>query len=317
MAEPTLTEIYNQTRAVIGDTEVSGGQIYTDSILLPHVQAATRQLWRSLRNLATPRVQRVFYYCLPANTSVFYPATAGITDFASPANDVGVRRDVTQVSISAATQGATGLTVTTSGAHGLTTGDTVVLEQIVGLKNANVLCTVTVTNSTVFVANGLVTTGTYSSGGKVVTSDNQFYPLTWAPVIPSATTQNTPWLSVAVWTDNRFQFMPSNEVVQLMVPYWSSAAVPASGSDVVGLDDCMDFLAKYAGSMACEAQGATEMSNNLLVQAVGTRFQDGVFGGELLSLCNVLVRSLQLQSPYQRGPRPFRAQMSEPGFYNV
>lgn len=317
MAEPTLTEVYNQTRSLIGDTEVSGGQIYTDAILLPHAQGATRQLWRSLRNLATPRVQRTFYYCLPANTALLSPSTAGITDFASPATNVCARQSVTQVAVSTASQGAAGLSVTTGSAHGLTTGDTVVLEQLGGLRNANVLCTVTVSSPTVFIANGLVTTGTYTTGGYVVTSANQFSPLAWAKVIPSATTQNTPWISVAVWSDNRFQFMPANGVIQLMVTYWSSAQVPSSGSDVIGLDDCMDFLAAYAGATACEGQGATEMSANLMDKAVGQEFRRGVVGGELLALINTLVRSMQLLSPYQRGPRPFRQQMPEVGYWPV
>jgi hypothetical protein len=308
MAYPTLTEVYDQTRAECGDTEVPGGQIYTNSLLLPHVQSATRTLWRGLRNLATPRVQRTFYYTLPANTSVFRPSTALITDFSEPTGPVAQRSGLTSVAVSAATQGATSLAVTCSSAHGLATGDTVVLEQLVGLKGANVLCTVTVTSSTQFTANGVVTTGTYVSGGFVVTSTNEFSGLEYRQSIPTSTTRNSRGLSVAVYQDNYFQFLPSNDDQQIRITYWSSAQVPTTGSDEIAFNDCIDFIAKYAGSMACKAQGANDRAATLKVESVGPRFDEGIFGGELRQLMQAAVRERQNLNPYERSPRPFREQ---------
>ncbi len=308
MAFPTLTEVYDQTRAECGDTEVAGGQIYTNSLLLPHIQSATRTLWRGLRNLAAPRVQRTFFYTLPANTNTFHPSTALITDFSEPSGPVAQRGSLTSVAVAAATQSGSNLDITCTGAHSLTTGDTVVLEQLGGLKGANILCTVTVTSSTQLLANGVVTTGTYTSGGKVVTSSNEFNGLEWRQSIPSAVTRSSRGLSVAVYQDNYFQFLPSSDDQQIRITYWSSAQVPTSGTDQSAFNDCIDFLAKYAGSMACKAQGANDRAATLKEESVGPRFSEGIFGGELRQLMQAAVRERQNLSPYERSPRPFREQ---------
>lgn len=308
MSFPTLTEVYDQTRAECGDTEVAGGQIYTNSLLLPHIQSATRTLWRGLRNLAAPRVQRTFFYTLPANTNTFHPSTALITDFSEPSGPVAQRGSLTSIAVAAATQNGSNLDITCTGAHGLATGDTVVLEQLGGLKGANILCTVTATSATQLFANGVVTTGTYTSGGKVVTSSNEFAGLEWRQSIPTAVTRNARGLAIAVYQDNYFQFLPSNEDQQIRITYWSSAQVPTSGSDQIAFNDCIDFLAKYAGSMACKAQGANDRAATLKEESVGPRFSEGIFGGELRQLMQAAVRERQNLSPYERSPRPFREQ---------
>jgi len=308
MAFPTLTEVYDQTRAECGDTEVPGGQIYTNYLLLPHIQSATRTLWRGLRNLASPRVQRTFFYTLPANTNTFHPSTALITDFSEPSGPVAQRGSLTSVAVAAATQSGSNLDITCTGAHSLTTGDTVVLEQLGGLKGANILCTVTVTSPTQLLANGVVTTGTYTSGGKVVTSSNEFNGLEWRQSIPTAVTRSSRGLSVAVYQDNYFQFLPSSDDQQIRITYWSSAQVPTSGTDQIAFNDCIDFLAKYAGSMACKAQGANDRAATLKEESVGPRFSEGIFGGELRQLMQAAVRERQNLSPYERSPRPFREQ---------
>lgn len=308
MSFPTLSEVYTQARAKCGDTEVVGGQIYTNSILLPHVQEATRALWRGLRNLATPRVQRTFYYTLPANTSIFYPQTALITDFSEPSGPVCQRDGLTAVAVAAATQNGSNLDITCTGPHGLTTGDVVVLEQLGGLKAANALCAVTATSATQLFANGVITSGTYTSGGFVVTSQNEFQPLEYASAVPTATTQSTPGLTIAVYADNYFQFLPSNNNQQIRITYWSSSEVPVSDADKIYFNDCIDFVAIYAAAEASKAQGAMTQYEQMRRQAVGPRFDEGVYGGEMRQLMQAAVRERQNMSPYERAPRPYRQQ---------
>lgn len=308
MSLPTLTECYDQTRAKCGDTEVSGGQIYTNTLLLPHIQEATRALWRGLRNLAVPRVRRTFFYTLPANTNTFYPATAGITDFSEPSGPVAQRGSLTSVAVSTAAQSGNNLAVTTTGAHGRATGDMVVLEQIVGLKGANVLASITVTGASTFTANGVLATGVYVSGGLVVTSSNEFSDLVWAQSVPSSTTQSSAGLNSCVYAGGYFQFAPSNDARQLRVQYWSSASIPAVGADQIGFDDCIDFIATYAAAKASKAMGADDRAAWLLNDAVGPEFNRGVIGGELRQLMIAAVRQIQNLPPYERGPAPFREQ---------
>lgn len=308
MSLPTLTECYDQTRAECGDTEVSGGQIYTNTILLPHIQSATRALWRGLRNMAAPRVRRTFYYTLPANTSVFYPSSALVTDFSEPSGPVAERGSLTSAAITAAVASGQNLSVTCGAGHGRATGDVVVLEQIAGLGGANVLCSITVSSGTVLLANGVLTTGTYTSGGYVVTSANEFSDIPWSTAAPLATTQSTAGLNACMYEAGAFRFLPSNDARQIRVRYWSSANVPVTGTDVIGLEDCIDFIAKFAGSNACKAQGAEQRSAELREEAVGPGFSRGIYGGEMLQLMQTAVRQIQNIPPYERGPRPFREQ---------
>lgn len=313
MAQPTLTEIYAQARSKCGDTEVAGGQIYTDALLLPHIQEATRALWRGLRNLAVPRVKRTVYYTLPANTSFFSP-TILMSDFSEPADMVAQRGGLTSVAVSNAVQSGNNFVVTTAVDHNLATGDMVVLEQIGAVRWANVLAPVIVNSSTQFTINGLLTEVAYSSGGYVVTSNNQFEDIPWADRLLSSTTQATPGLGVCVYANRAFQFSPSSDDRQIRLQYWSSVVVPTSGSDVIAFNDCIDFVAIYAASEASESQGAATRAAKLKVQAVGPSYDNGIIGGELRSLMSSAVRQMQLKEPYERGPRPFRAQ---PGHYSI
>jgi len=315
MAQPTLTEVYSHTRSKCGDTEVSGGQIYTDTLLLPHIQEATRALWRGLRNLAVPRVKRTFYYTLAANTSFLPLSPETITaDFSQPADMVAQRGGLTSVAISNVVQSGNNLVVTTSSNHNLSTGDIVVLEQIGGIRWVNVLTPVVVDSSTQITVNGLIGSGTYTVGGYVVTSNNEFDEVPWADYLPSATTQSTPWIAACVYANRSFQFAPSSENRQLRIQYWSSSTVPAIGADVIAFDDCIDFISMYAGAEACESQGAASRAAKLRTQAVGPGYDNGIIGGELRSLMSSAVRQMQLKEPYARGPRPFRAQ---PGHYSI
>lgn len=307
MSFPTLTEIYEQTRSECGDTEVAGGQIYTNTLLLPHIQSACRELWRGMRNLAVPRVYRTFYYTLPANTSIFYPSTALITDFSEPAGPISRRGSLTTVAVAAATQGSGYLDITCTGAHSLTTGDMVVLQQLGGLQGANVICTVTVTSATQLFANGVVTTGTFTSGGSIVTSRNEFGELPWCTVLP-ATTQATDGLNGVIYRGGFFEFTQSNTAQQIRVPYWSSANVPTTGSDAIAVNDSIDFIAQFAAAKACKAQGANDRAAALWEMAVGPSYTQGIKGGSLRELLVTAVRQIQNRDPYSRGPKPFRPQ---------
>lgn len=309
MSYPTLAEIYEQTRAECGDKEVAGGQIYTDAILLPHVQGAVRAMWSVLANLAAPRIRKTLYYTLPANTSVLNPGSIE-SDYSQLAGRIGERGGLTSVAISNAVVSGNVLTITCSVAHGFSTGDVIVLEQIGGLVGANIMVAITVTSTTAFTANGVVASGTYTSGGFAVKSANEFAEIGMTTATPVATTQSVPYIAAAYFDGMYLRFNPASENRQLRIPYYASAVVPTTGTDRIMVNDSIDFLSMYAAWKACSAQGAPVLASALKEQAVGNGYEKGINGGALFRLVNGAVRAMQQLPPNERGPAPFREQNS-------
>lgn len=307
MSYPTLTNIYDQARAECGDTEVAGGQIYTNTILLPHIQAAVRALWKAFRNTGAKRVLKTLYYTLPANTAVLSPVAVA-SDFSAVAPGIGERGGLTSVAISGAVQAATGLQITTGSSHGFSTGDVIVIEQVGGLVGANILASIAVSSSTVFIANGVVVTGSYTSGGYAVKSTNQFAYVPLVGTQPSASLQSSTAITAAFFDGQYIRFTPSTQNRQLRIPYYSSAEVPTTGSDQILIDDCIDFLAACAAWKACAAMGAPVRAAELKERAVGNEYDKGINGGELRRLIVSHVRAMQALPPNERGPAPFREQ---------
>ena len=308
MSFPTVTEIYGQARATLADVEVSGGQIYTDTVLLPFVQEAVRRLKSVMKNVSDAMVIKTFYYILPANTSVLAPSTAGINDLTQPIY-VEERGDLTTVNVSGATQAAGGLNITTATAHGFSTGNIITLNALGGLKNANGLFGITVTGGSTFTANGVVTVGTYTSGGVACFSNNQFSEMAARDQVKDVT-EPTNTLNYYAWSDGQFFFHSANEQRQLRVAYYSSAATPTSGSDIITIDDSLDFLATYTAAKAARSRRAIAIAGDLIQDAVGNYEGDGIIGGKLREIVNTGVKEWQNLSPEERRRKPFREQVT-------
>ena len=307
MSYPTVSQIYSAARSNLADVEVSGGQMYTDAVLLPFVQEAVRRYFAIMKNVSDPHVVKSFYYVLPAYTSVLAPATAGINDLNQPIY-VAERGDLTTASVSNAVQGATGLDVTTA-ANTFVTGNIVTLNGLVGLRNTDGAFAVTVNSSTSFTANGIVSAGTYVSGGLAAFSTNQFTPMASVDEITNLN-EPTNTLNMYAWKDGQFFFHAANQDRQIAVSYYSSANTPTTGADIITSDDSLDFLALYTAAKAARAYRAIAIYNDLILTAVGTYEQNGVIGGMLRELVNTGVKEWQNLSPEERRRKPFREQIT-------
>lgn len=305
MANPTLDQVYTAARAILADTEVPGGQIYTDSILLPHVQSAVRRMAQAMRGITDSRIIRVFYYVLPANTSVLVPTTAGVTDMQEPI-EVGQRSGLTVADISSITVNPSSITANTAVANDFATGDIVTLTTLNGLRYRPAQYAVTVVSGTQFIVNGLVATGTYIGGGKAVYSDNKFSDVQQSYDINFTGGNTQQQLDSYAWRDGQFLFKGSTDQRELKVTYYSSATVPTTGSDVIEVDDSLDFLATYAAAKAARGQGAKDIGSELMADAVGSSVDQGsVRGGRLYDLFNSAVKQWQQMSPEERRRKPF------------
>lgn len=303
MAIPTVASVTALARSHLGDTAVAGGEVYTDTILIPFVAQATRELFRTLQNLQLPRVKVQAFYNLPANTSVLYPATAGITDMGEPLlveeRSVGGAYAVSGCAITSFVP--TLVTAT----HPLSTGAWAVVWGIVGVTGASGAFTVTCADTTHVTLNGAYAVGTYSSGGYVSYSADEFTRLDWVDSIHAVEGTLPESLADVAWLGDSFRFSGASAARQLRITYWSSAHTVTTGTDSIGVDDSVDFLAVRTAGLAAASLGAKSSAQDLNFQALGHSGQADASGGLLRDLLVAAVLREQAERPIRR--QPFRA----------
>ena len=126
---PTSTNVFARARELVGDTDVAGGDLFTNTLLTPHLDFAVNAMFRALRHANSPQVNRREYVRVaPHQIRIDFDA-AGVGDIAA-INSVRDRSIGSSGAITAlAYNTATGWRVT-SAAHGRTTGDLVFLAGI-------------------------------------------------------------------------------------------------------------------------------------------------------------------------------------------
>ncbi len=275
MAFPTVANCNTAAQSRVADIS---GDTHTAAYLLPGIQGAVRDLFREMIVYGNPRVIKSVYYPVPANTSVLHPATAGISDMGEPIA-LYERGNLTTVAVDGATPGASSLAVSTNGAHGRTTGDMVTLNQLAGIVGAEGMFSVTVVDTDDLTINGLIATGTYSAGGTVTYSPDKFIgirDITSSRDLPSGVGSR---IESAVWQGDRWLLGQADSAVEIGIDYYSSATVPTGDTDVIGVDDCVDFI-------ACRALAIVDMVRAPQVaawaQAEADRVLDRLLRGAVL-----------------------------------
>ena len=110
-----------------------------------------------------------------------------------------------------------------------------------------------------------------------------------------------------VWEENVFKFRGSSQTVQLRVTYIASGNAPTVTSQVIGLDNCLNFLGAYTAAMAAASKGWTTISERLERLALGSGEKVGS-GGYLRDFMNIQVKKMQRT---QRRRRPFRKKRTQ------
>jgi hypothetical protein len=307
MARPTVQNVYDLARSFLGDDDISGGQDFQNALLQNHLQAAYRDMLRILVNMEIERAQTEAFYNLPANTMALDPATAGIIDLG---DIIGVeeRGSANSLTVTAAqpnTPGTAQLQITTSTAHGLTSGNPVVVYGLNGLSDYQGttmaftgLYAGTVIDSFNYALNGATCTGTYTSGGVLSYSTEDFVPLGKVDQIDLSMGGNAPqqMLNFYAFEGHYFRFLPCSQVRQLRIVYYLSGDCPTATTAIIPIDDSVDYLALQTAYRAALARDLT-IAEELKASATW------VIG----NLGNIGVRNLQ---ELQRRRPPFRPHRS-------
>lgn len=257
---PTRADVTQSVLSLLGDTQASGGSIFTAAFQAPHLNMAYQELFTKLSLMSADRIQREGYYVLPAYTGIFTPSLAGLTNFGGPV-EVRERGTVTTYAISNAVAaspsvGLCRLTVAALPAA-VVTGNQLEVYNVGGLSDdVNDAWSLTVNSTTSVDLNGCTATGTYTSGGVLAYSTEQ-----WSePLTPVASNREFPTTASSLigsysWQNGKMRVPTCSASRELKFLYHLSSSLPVVASpvstDSMGVDDSLAFLsnrtAQYCG----------------------------------------------------------------------
>lgn len=298
--DPTVQQVCDRTRWHLGDTQVSGGETYTNTLLLPWLQEAHEDLQRALRNLQVVRARREGYLLIPAQTSQIDPRIQ-LPDYmgllALDDRALGDNHLISAVTIDSPLTGW--ITVTTATSHGRAVGDQIEITGISGVRGINTSMTI----NGVPAANQF-TAQCYAAGTPSLSaawSMMMYGTETWWPIIDYETilNQQTSGLvdrvSVYAQIDKTIRYNPVQSAREWRVRYEFQDSVPSANSDTMGLEDSLGFMSTWTAYKAARAKGAlSPMAQELKDQALGPEGTvDNATGGLLRAIILSMVRTSQ------------------------
>jgi hypothetical protein len=308
MPNETLEQVYNQARALLRDTQVVGGEDYTDVTLAPYFQEAYRRLYQAMMAASAKRVQRTIFANLPALTTILIPATINCFDIFEP---ILVEERAAGTNIPIVTTSNTIPIIVNCPGHGLSTGTEIIITDVLGTYAPWGLWFVIVIDANNFSLNGSMGDGTAGTGGYATIPNNLAFTEVLPMDLPNQGFDGTPTTSLGVylWQNQNFMFRGSSEVQQLRITYWASGSPPTNSAAVINIDSSIDFLAYATAFGAAQASGWKELADTLLVQAYGNP--------QIPSTGLLAEYTAGMTKMLQRGPQrrmlPFRPQRNKWG----
>src|SRR5580704_2152717 len=251
MALCTVSQIFDDVRMLFHDTQVAGGEVFTNGYLIGTTGTSGNMLGEPYRTMyskitgASKRVQPNVRVVLPVNTTVLIPETYNIVDFSEP-ELIEERVAGTQIAI-ASTDTSTPINVTTVAPHGLGPNGTMVEGAVSGVAGTSAPWGnwfVTVTGPTTFSLNGSASDGIAGTGGALfAASTASFTEVFTTDFAGGLDGQPQSCLGNYLWSNNRLQFRGATSATELRITYYASGTVPANVNYQIAVDNCRDFLA--------------------------------------------------------------------------
>ncbi len=308
MAVYTLQNTFDAARAYLSDTQVPGGEVFTNTVLQPSFAEPYRRAYRTMQGLSK-RIQSTVYVNLPASTTVLVPSAYGITNFAEP-ETIEERPASNAITITSVAN-TTPIAVTAT-AHGLGSAGTMVEGVVSGVLGSGSSSGfgswgkwfVTIVDADHFTLNGSVASGVGTGGVFTPWNQLQFQPL--QPLDQDGQGMDgvpEQALGVYRWYDESLKFRGATGIQQLRIMYWASGAPPLLQSTVIGIDDMIDFLACATAANAARSKGWA-IAEQLKITAYGADQDSDAQGGLLGEFMKIQVSTMQ-RGP-QRRRQPFR-----------
>lgn len=306
MANSTLQDVFDAARGYLHDTQISGGENWTNTKLQIHFNESWRRMWRAISGGGSKRVERFVYVNLPATTTVLVPGNFNITDFSEP---VYIEERLAPSALTIASTDTSSPIQVTITAHGLGSAGTQgygIVSGVAGTGSPWGLWGFTVIDANTISLNGSASDGNAGTGGVFTVNSTA----RWSEVVPAdlagQCVDGTPTGSLGcyLWQNEQLIFRGCVNTQQLRITYWSSGTPPTLANQHLGIDDSVDLLACVTAANAAASVGWYPHADRLLNKAFGPSQDPDILGGLLLEFINLQVKS------QQRGPsvrnRPFR-----------
>ena len=289
-------------RNLLGDTDVSGGDLFTDTEIHPSFVSAWDELMSLMAADQIPTAKRIWYHILPAYTTILYPSQAGITDLDSLVN-LRERPAVTQIGLTACASGTGGaIQLTTATPHGFTTNQLTQVMDIGGVKGANGQWYVTVVDPSNLLLNGSIfpSDAAYVANSGAVEPENtdQFIQVHRREEL-SQRDPDSRLLDFA-WREDNFQFIGATSDVQLEITYLSDGTAPGTTGSLV-YDGIQNALAYRTAALLAYKHGRGQDDGQRLDTDARGPELDG-HGGHYYTFLQRKIREIQkdrLQRPVE------------------
>lgn len=279
---PTGQNICDLVRAITGDTQIAGGQIFTNAYLYGQVlgatppysgvggpmQSAYNWLFERMRTENDRRSRRTSFALINANINYINPLTIGIGNMGNPI-DIWERGSVTSLPVTAVTvqAAATGIDpyVQLAVAHGgaLVNGQSIETYLIQGLSDdVNDYWTITVPDNNHIRLMGATPSGAWTATTGLVLISTEQWPATpmarvWDLFTAGTLTRLTPGNQFCNWQWQTavIRVPPVQASREIKINYNLSGKVPLDPTVSLGIDDSLNVLAYRVAGIVGNAKG--------------------------------------------------------------
>lgn len=252
---PTASQVCDKIREYLGDTEVVGGQVWTNTRLLTFLSLSHQFLFGELARVNSELLSRDAHYLLQPYQTVFTPAHAKLSSI-EEITQIFCRLPSQTVTVTAVATGSDYADLTCASTSGFSDGDSVDAFGFEGITGLDGEWMVDVRSGTVLRIIGVSPVGTWSSGGKVVKSAEQW----GTPLEKMISTENwptTPSQRPSRWCrqHNGVRIEGCSQEIELKLRVKISAGEISAASDSMGIDGSQLF---HAAWVACQIAGTKQ-----------------------------------------------------------
>ena len=294
---PLFSQVGTHTRMTfLGDTEVSGGSLWTDTYLLSSgglgpLAAAYEAMVHAMLLSNHRKLNRFAYFNVPINTAFINPASVGLLNFGAPLQvyerSVNNNLDaVTVLNTMVATPHGVVLnaadnklsvgnaTLTFKSPHNLVNGQWLITYNFGGVSDDfNGCWCITVVDTVTITLNGCTATGAWNGASGVLTDSTNQWPTTPMPMYDlirrDEASPNSSSLDSVAWESGVLNFRPCTIPRQVRISYKVSTTAPTSASASTGVDGCLNFLSAYTAALCHKSKGMAPAMTSAFMLACG------------------------------------------------